>query len=191
LNAEIALTDYPVEADERALIVAAQGDAARFGALYERYFDRVYAFVISRVHDRDAAEDLTAQTFHRALENLGKFEWRGVPFSAWLLRIAGNAMADRWAALGRERGVEAAEVGETFDTDAIENRARLFGLVRRLPPEQRRVVLMRFVEQRSVREIAAALQKTEGAVKQLQFRALTSLRETMVKVGRRMGARKA
>ena len=181
---------YPVEADERALILAAQRDAAHFGALYERYFDRVYAFVVSRVHDRDAAEDLTAQTFHRALENLGKFEWRGVAFSAWLLRIAGNALADRWASLGRERGVVAEEVGETLDIDAIENRARLFGLVRRLPPEQRRVVLMRFVEQRSVREIAAALQKTEGAVKQLQFRALTSLRETMVKVSKRMGARK-
>ncbi len=185
------LTRYPAEGDERSLIAEAQRDASRFAALYERYFDRVYAFVVSRVHDRDAAEDLTSQTFHRALENLPKFEWRGVPFSAWLLRIAANAVADRWASVGRERGVAAAEGSETFDTDAIENRARLFGLVRKLPPEQRRVVLLRFVEQRSIREIATALQKTEGAVKQLQFRALQSLRETMVKVGTRVGARKA
>ena len=171
---------YPAEADERALIAEAQRDAARFGALYERYFDRVYGFIVSRVHDRDAAEDLTSQTFHSALENLPKFEWRGVPFSAWLLRIAANAMADRWAKVGRERGEPAPEEFESIDTDAIENRARLFGLVRRLPPEQRRVVLLRFVEQRSVREIATAMQKTEGAVKQLQFRAVQSLRAKMV-----------
>ena len=169
------------EADERLLIEEAQRDAARFGALYERYFDRVYAFIVTRVHDRDAAEDLTSQTFHRALENLPKFEWRGVPFSAWLFRIAANAMADRWAQAGRERGTPGAEEFESINTDAIENRARLFALVRRLPPEQRRVVLLRFVEQKSVREIAAALQKTEGAVKQLQFRALQTLRTNMVK----------
>ena len=184
------MSRYPAEADERSLIVEAQRDASRFAALYERYFDRVYAFVVSRLHDRDAAEDLTSQTFHRALENLPKFEWRGVPFSAWLLRIAANAMADRWASAGREQGHPSPEPSETIDTDAIENRARLFGLVRKLPPEQRRVVLLRFVEQRSIREIATALQKTEGAVKQLQFRALQSLRETMVKVGKRIGARK-
>lgn len=169
------------EADERVLIEEAQRDAARFGALYERYFDRVYAFIVSRVKDRDVAEDLTSQTFHSALQNLPKYEWRGVPFSAWLFRIAANAMADRWAQAGRERGTPAAEESESIDTDAIENRARLFALVRRLPPEQRRVVLLRFVEQKSVREIAAALQKTEGAVKQLQFRALQTLRTNMVK----------
>ena len=90
-------------------------------------------------------------------------------------------MADRWAQAGRERGNPAAEDSESIDTDAIENRARLFALVRRLPPEQRRVVLLRFVEQRSVREIATAMQKTEGAVKQLQFRALQTLRTKMVK----------
>ena len=123
---------YPAEADERALIAEAQRDASRFGALYERYFDRVYAFIVSRVHDRDAAEDLTSQTFHSALENLPKFEWRGVPFSAWLLRIAANAMADRWAKVGRERGDPAPEEFESIDTDAIENRARLFGLVRQI-----------------------------------------------------------
>ena len=182
---------YPAEADERALIAEAQRDAGRFAALYERYFDRVYAFIVSRVHDRDASEDLTSQTFHQALENLPKFEWRGVPFSAWLLRIATNAMADRWARAGRERGDPSPEASESIDTDAIENRARLLALVRQLPPEQRRVVLLRFVEQRSVRDIATAMQKTEGAVKQLQFRAVQSLRETLVKVGSRVGARKA
>ncbi len=91
----------------------------------------------------------------------------------------------RWLTVGRRLGASAAirapEEFESIDTDAIENRARLFALVRRLPPEQRRVVLMRFVEQRSLREIATAMQKTEGAVKQLQFRAVQTLRTKMVK----------
>ena len=175
----------PAEADERALIEEAQREPGRFGALYERYFDRVYAFIVSRVHDRDVAEDLTSEVFHNALANLGKFEWRGVPFSAWLMRIAWNAMADRWERVGRERGDPAPEKFETVDVAAIDERARLFVLVRKLPPEQRRVVLMRFVEQRSVREIATAMQKTEGAIKQLQFRAIKSLRAKMTAAGER------
>ncbi len=172
---------HAVEADERLLVEEAQRDAGRFGALYERHFDRVYAFIVSRVHDRDVAEDLTSEVFHNALANLPKFEWRGVPFSAWLMRIAWNAMADRWARVGRERGDPAPEKFETLDMDAIENRAWLFALVRKLPPEQRRVVLLRFVEQRSVREIATAMQKTEGAIKQLQFRAIKTMRSKMGK----------
>jgi RNA polymerase sigma-70 factor, ECF subfamily len=175
------LKAYPTEAGERLLIEEAQRDPARFAALYERYFDRVYAFIISRLHDRQAAEDVTSEVFHQALENLPKFEWRGVPFSAWLLRIAANAMADRWARAARERGNPAPEESATPDMDAIENRARLFALVRKLPPQQRRVVLLRFVEQRSMREIATAMQKTEGAVKQLQLRAIKSLRSKMDK----------
>ena len=72
------------EADDRLLVEAAQKDPSRFGDLYEVNFARVYAFVASRVHDRDAAQDLTSDVFHKALANLSRFEWRGVPFAAWL-----------------------------------------------------------------------------------------------------------
>src|SRR6266446_2792259 len=82
------------EADDHLLIEAAQKDPRRFGDLYEVNFARVYAFVASRVHDRDAAQDLTSDVFHKALANLSRFEWRGVPFAAWLLRIAANAIPD-------------------------------------------------------------------------------------------------
>jgi RNA polymerase sigma-70 factor, ECF subfamily len=81
--------------DERLLVEAAQRDASRFAELYERNFERVYAFVVRRVRNRAEAEDLTSDVFHRALANLPRFEWRGVPFAAWLYRMAANAIADR------------------------------------------------------------------------------------------------
>src|SRR5437899_3079488 len=81
---------------ERLLVEAAQRDPARFGDLYDRHFERVYAFVARRVRDRDAAEDVTADVFQRALAALPAFEWRGAPFAVWLLRIAANALADRF-----------------------------------------------------------------------------------------------
>src|SRR5258708_7904462 len=89
------------ETEEQHLITEAQRDPARFADLYERHFERIYAFVVRRVRDRHAAEDLTAEVFHKALANLRTFEWRGAPFGAWLLRIAANAIADRWEELAR------------------------------------------------------------------------------------------
>src|SRR5262252_1105474 len=76
------------DADERLLVEAAQRDPSRFGDLYERHFHRVYAFVVHRLRDRDAAEDVTAEVFHKALAGLRQYEWRGAPFGAWLIRIA-------------------------------------------------------------------------------------------------------
>lgn len=167
------------EGDERRLIEAAQADPQCFGALYERYFDRVYAYVARRSGSRGEAEDLTSEVFHQALANLGRFEWRGVPFVAWLLKIARNAVADRWQRLARDRGEPLSDPGQTGNPADADRRAMLADLVARLPHDQQRVVLARFVEQRSVREIAEALGRTEGAVKQLQFRALESLRARM------------
>ena len=173
---------------ERLLIEAAQRDRARFAELYEKNFERVYAYVVARVRDRDAAQALTSDVFHSALAGLARFEWRGVPFAAWLLRIASNAIADRSKA-SRRRAVDEAGVrmdvenlpdragGDGIDPiDEIERRARLFKLVDGLPKEQHRVVVMRFAEQKSIREIATALGRSEGSIKQLQFRGLQNLR---------------
>ncbi len=170
-------------ADERLMVGAAQDDPAKFADLYEIHFERVYAFIVSRVRDRDIAEDLTSDVFHKALANLRNYEWRGAPFAAWLIRIAANAVADQSKRAARE--VSSAEdppdtgVAAEPDLDAIEHRARLFRLVRELPSNQRQVIHQRFVEQRSIREIARQLGRSEGAVKQLQFRALQSLRTQM------------
>ncbi|MGH9528751.1 MAG: RNA polymerase sigma factor [Terriglobales bacterium] len=170
------------EADERLLVEAAQKDPARFGELYELNFERVHAFVLRRVGSRTETEDVTAEVFHHALANLKRFEWRGIPFAAWLFRIAANLIADRWQRTGREveddAALESAQVGPA-EIEEVERRATLFRLVNTLPPEQQRVVVLRFVQEKSIKEVAREIRKTEGAVKQLQFRALSSLRARM------------
>jgi RNA polymerase sigma-70 factor, ECF subfamily len=169
---------------ERALIEAAQRDRGRFAELYEDNFERVYSYVARRVRDRDEAQDITADVFHLALKNLARFEWRGVPFAAWLFKIAFNEIADRAKGIAKRRTHERESAFETTDdrvgvaagVEADERRARLFKLVERLPRDQSRVIAMRFAEDKSIREIATALGRTEGSVKQLQFRAMQNLR---------------
>jgi RNA polymerase sigma-70 factor, ECF subfamily len=167
--------------DERLLIEAAQHDPARFAELYDQNFDRVYAYIARRVHDRDVAEELTAEVFRQALEHLPRFEWRGVPFAAWLLRMAAHAVNDRWKASAREGELPDQEVAEAGVERAIERQAMLAKLVDSLPEDQRMVIMRRFVDQRSIRDIAQELGRSEGAVKQLQFRALQSLKERVRK----------
>jgi RNA polymerase sigma-70 factor, ECF subfamily len=169
------------QTDERALVEAAQRDPSRFADLYEGNFERVYAYVSRRLADREAAQDVTSEVFHQALANLDRFEWRGVPFAAWLLRIASNAVADYCRRISRERPMSDADGPESFpvnpaNIEEVERRALLFRLVNTLPPDQRRVIEMRFAEEKGIREIAQALNRSEGAIKQLQFRGIQSLR---------------
>jgi RNA polymerase sigma-70 factor, ECF subfamily len=165
------------EHDERTQIEAAQRDPSRFADLYQQNFYRVYAYVVRRIGDRHQAEDLTADVFREALAGIGKFEWRGVPFAAWLVGIASRVVADYWKRSGREIGT--AREPEAAVSDEIEQTTMLFQLVDRLPEAQFRVIHMRFVEQKSIREIAQELGRSEGAVKQLQLRAIESLRAQM------------
>jgi RNA polymerase sigma-70 factor (ECF subfamily) len=181
------LKDVKNEADDRLLVEAAQKDHSRFAALYERHFDVVYAFVVRQTRDRDAAQDITSEVFHDALANIGRFEWRGIPFLAWLLRIASNAVADHFHSSARNRKIKGLD--ERFEvqlanltTDILTNwdpYARVFRSVKELPDDQRRVVEMRFAEEKSIGEIARAIGRSEGAVKQLQFRALETLRDML------------
>jgi RNA polymerase sigma-70 factor (ECF subfamily) len=161
--------------DERLLVEAAQRDPSRFAELYELHFERVYAYIVRRVRDRHVAEDLTADVFHKALANLRSYQWRGTPFASWLYAIASNAVADHGKRTAREMTGPMPEVS----VEAVEELAHLFRLVDRLPEDQRRVIVERFVEQRSIREIAQQLGRSEGAVKQLQLRALQKLRTQM------------
>ncbi len=167
------------EADEQLLVEAAKRDPRQFAKLYERNFQRVYAYVSRRVQKHEEAEDITSEVFHHALANIGSYEWRGIPFAAWLYRIAGNALADRWKRSSRENKAPLVEDVEDREMRQIETRAVLFQLVDDLPADQRRVIVQRFVEQKTIREIAQELKRSEGAVKQLQFRALTTLRSHM------------
>ena len=170
--------DFTDASDERLLVEAARRDPKRFAVLYERNFELVYSFVARRVADRHAAEDLTSDVFLRALRAIRTFEWRGVPFSAWLIRIAANVVNDKWKSEANAKvvkGDQEAIVTEPAVFD--EGNLRLNALVDELPPDQKRVIVLRFTEEKSIRDIAGEMGRTEGAVKQLQFRALKNLRQ--------------
>jgi RNA polymerase sigma-70 factor (ECF subfamily) len=162
---------------EQERIEAARLDPARFADLYEDNFHRVYAYVARRTSDRAAAEDLTSEVFREALAGIRKFTWQGTPFVAWLLGIASRVIADHFTRAGRELTL-APEPADSVASE-VERSAMLFQLVDRLPAAQYKVIHMRFVDQRSIREIAAEMGRSEGAIKQLQLRALENLRAQM------------
>ncbi len=167
--------------EDRLLVEAAQKDPSRFAELYELNCARVYAYIARRVGDRDVAQDLTSDVFHKALASIQSFEWRGVPFAGWLLRIAANMIVDRSKRSGREVSGQddLPEPSTQPNLEEIDQQGRLFRLVEQLPADQRRVIGMRFAEEKSIREIATELGRSEGAVKQLQYRALQNLRARM------------
>src|SRR5215471_7383550 len=174
------------EAKERLLVEVAQKDPSLFAELYESNFERVYVYIIRRVRERHIAEDLTSDVFHKALAHLPNFDWRGIPFGAWLLRIASNVVTDQWRRSAKEVLVDdppevSVEASAEVNLEEIDHRARLFRMVDELPAEQRRVIGLRFAEGKSVREIAQEIGKTEGAVKQLQYRGLEALRAELSK----------
>jgi len=167
-------TEY--DTDERHQIEAAQRDPSRFADLYEANFDRVHAFLARRVPTREEAEDLTAEVFQQALAGLASFEWQGVPFAAWLIGIASHLIARRWQRAANRTEVSTDELESVEVPEQAERQAMFTQLVDRLPDDQRHVVRRRFLDQRSIREIAQELGRSEGAIKQLQFRALATLR---------------
>jgi RNA polymerase sigma-70 factor (ECF subfamily) len=133
------------------------------------------------VGDRTVAEDIVSETFHRALENIQGFEWRGVAFSAWLYRIASNAIAARYRrepAMGSEEDLEHAlepEPGPELALTTLEWKADLLAAVRALPDDQQQVILLRFGQELRNKEIARIMQRSEGAIKALLHRALIAL----------------
>jgi RNA polymerase sigma-70 factor, ECF subfamily len=169
----------------RELVERAQrGDRAALEELYLLHFDRIYSYLHMSVGSRHDAEDLTTQTFVKMLEAISRFQWRSVPFSAWLFRIAHNLAMDHFRANRRwqpEEEIPEAVHGE--ETSAEEQALVSLGetsmleLIERLSPEQRQVLTLKFVFRFSNGESAAILGKTEGAVKSLQHRALASLQK--------------
>jgi RNA polymerase sigma-70 factor (ECF subfamily) len=176
------------EAEERRLVEAAQRDTTRFGDVYEHYFEIVYPYVARRVGNRTEAEDVTAEVFRKALQSLPRFKWTGAPFAAWLFRIASNIIADRAKRAAREVNIPGDEdlpdarvpQSQQADLEQSERSAGVSRMVNELAEDQRRVLVMRFAEERSLREIAQTLGRSEGAIKQLQFRALQNLRAKLI-----------
>ncbi|BEP12620.1 sigma-70 family RNA polymerase sigma factor [Acidothermaceae bacterium B102] len=161
---------------------AQQGDPDAFGALYDRYVDLVHRYVYYRVGSQQLAEDLTSETFLRALRRISSYTWQGVDIGAWFVTIARNLVADHYKS-GRYRlEVQVHEVGDdrTLDgpenevLDALDHRV-LLEAVTRLGAEQQECIVLRFLQGLSVSETALVMGKNDGAVKALQYRAVRSL----------------
>jgi len=177
--------------DETILALAGQGDSESFGLLYERYVSRIYSYVYYRTGNPYDAEDLTARVFFRAMHHITSYQDRGLPFSAWLYRIAHNLVAN-WhrdnsrrpeiplddTLMSHPHGVEHPEIALL----RLEERERLLRIIRRLPPDRQQLLILKFVEHLSNNEIGQIMGKTEGAVKSLYHRTLNSLRDDLEEI---------
>jgi RNA polymerase sigma-70 factor (ECF subfamily) len=169
-------------ADEAALVLAAQADPSCFGELYRRHVTAVHAFAWARLGDRASAEDVTAETFRRALRALPRYEPRGVPLIAWLTRIALNLVRDEIERRQRaQRLLDAVAAPPPVDgpDEDVELRTMVHELVRRLGPDQRQVIELRFGADMPIAEVAVRLGRSADAVKQLQRRAVHELRRLL------------
>lgn len=174
-------------ADEARLVEQAKTDPVAFGDLYERYVKRIYNYIYYRTGNEHDAEDLTARVFFRALENIQHYTVRGLPFSAWLYRIAHNLVANWHRDRSRQkvspldeavaRGLWA-EAPEAL-AESREEQDRLLVAIHRLPGERQQLLLLKFVERMSNAEIGLVMGRTEGAVKSLYHRTLLSLRDDL------------
>jgi len=171
--------------DLRRLVeLAQQGDREALEALYLMHFDRIYSYLHMSVGNRHDAEDLTTQTFLKMLEAIGRFRWQSAPFSAWLFRIAHNLAMDHFRSRRRWQPEEevpepAGQVESSAEDEALRvlSSENMFDLIEQLSDEQRQVLILKFVFDFSNLEAATVLEKTEGAVKSLQHRALASLQK--------------
>ncbi|MEH3033379.1 MAG: sigma-70 family RNA polymerase sigma factor [Aeromicrobium erythreum] len=172
----------------RALVdLAREGDAEAFGQLYDHYVSSIYRFVYYRVGSPQLAEDLTSETFVRGLRAIQRFSWQGKDFGAWLTTIARNLVADHYKSSRARLELVSDDVPEgpqtapspEEDVMSLLTNEMLFEAVNTLPAEQRDCVLMRFIQGLSIAQTAAALDRSEGAIKQLQLRAVRNLAKAM------------
>ena len=179
----------PPLSDDEALSLATQGDKGAFGDLYDKYATRIYNYVYYRTGSTQDAEDITSRVFFRAMRHITNYTDRGVPFSAWLYRIAHNLVANWHRDSSRHQEVELedgyrASKGEEHPEDALlesEEQQALMHLIRKLPEERQQLLILKFVEHMSNAEIGEIMDRTEGAIKSLYHRTLLSLREEIVK----------
>lgn len=171
--------------DEDSLIYRAkEGDEQAFGALYDRYVTRIYRFIFLKVRRKQDAEDLTHQVFMNAWQSVGRYEFRGFPFGSWLYRIASNAVIDFYRTSRNHQPLESvpeetfAEVAkhETILNDALEMNV-IHTALQRLEHDQQTVLILRFIDDRTNKEIADLLGKSEGAIRVIQHRALKQLKK--------------
>lgn len=175
------------ELPDNELVELAKSDQDAFGELYERYVTKIYNYIYYRTSNQHDAEDLTARVFYRAMSHIENYVDKGVPFQAWLYRIAHNLVANWHRDRGRRKIIPLDEFvasslrSESPDryTEDEEEREQLLTAIRRLPQERQQLLLLKFVEHHSNAEIGEIMDRTEGAIKSLYHRTLITLRDDL------------
>jgi len=179
-----------VHREEDLVRRAQRREPEAFGQLYEEHFDRIYRYVMLRVRNQADAEDITQQVFLKALENIGSYRWRGMPFASWLFRIAHNLVVDYWKKKSREKvaAVAPEEIDQMVEESSNDpatlaelnfDMKQLAAACEQLTDGQREIVSLRFAGGLSVAEAAKVMGKSEGAVKVLHHAALVKLRRIL------------
>ena len=167
----------------------AKRDGEAFGALYEKHVDSIYNYLYYRTGNSHDAEDLTEKVFFRAMQHIDNYQDQGVPFSAWLYKIARNLLANWYRDESKRKTISLdkfeyrlGDSGPEIITELAEDKEALLTAIRRLPPERQELLILKFVERMSNAEIGLVLGRTEGAIKSLYHRTLLALRKEMEKV---------
>lgn len=186
-------TGEPIESpipEDEAVTRAAQGDTEAFTQLYQQYVTRIYNYIYYRTGNPHEAEDLTSRVFHRALHHISHYDNRGVPFSAWLYRIAHNLVANWHRDNSRRKEVPLEDYtqtphrGQAPEASLVENQEmeEMLKVIRRQPPDRQQLLILKFVEGMSNAEVAVIMMRSEGAIKSLYHRTLIALRDELDKV---------
>lgn len=185
----LSVEEVPKDPSEPESLIqrASQGDAEAFGKLYDAHLDTIYRYVRYKVGSQAEAEDLTGQIFLKAWEAMPRYQWREIPFSHWLMRLARNAVIDYYRTT-RSHGELEEQItaqdpdpqGEYLRRERIE---RLEVAIRQLPEDQRTVIVLRFVEGMEYPQVAAIMGKSLGALRVIQHRALAALRRILEREG--------
>lgn len=178
--------DYK-DLDDRELVQLAKSNKDAFGEIYERYLTKIYNYIYYRTGNQQDAEDLTAKVFYRALSHIENYVDKGVPFQAWLYRIAHNLVANFHRDKGRRKIIPLDDyVAHTLKSDAPDKQAEiseqtghLMEAIQRLPADRQQLIMLKFIEQKSNAEIGEIMERTEGAIKSLYHRTLLSLRDEL------------
>lgn len=177
--------------DANAVRLAVNGDADAFSFIYEKNVTRIYNYIFYRIGFEADAEDLTARVFHRAFGHIEKYQEKGVPFTAWLYRIAHNLTANWYRDTQRRKEISLEDQldlphhGELPErqVERTQEKEILMKAIRRLPPERQQLILLKYLEDLTNGEIAVIMGRTEGAIKSLYHRSLISLREEINALG--------
>lgn len=175
------------ELDDKELAELAKEDKEAFGELYERYMPKIYNYIYYRTSNPHDAEDLTARVFFRAMSHIGNYVDKGVPFQAWLYRIAHNLVANWHRDQGRRKVIALDDyVAHSLKSEAPdrlaedqEEQEKLMEAIHRLPEDRQQLILLKFIDQLSNAEIGEVMDRTEGAIKSLYHRTLLSLRDEL------------